>query len=324
MKATSLLLFFIVTTSICLAQEVSGTVKVNGIGAMGCTVTNKTQKVNAMTNEKGVFTIKAKKGDEIEFNFIGYLTQTIVVGDSKVLDVTLTENNSTMEDVVVVSQRSISTRNFWVGAKVGYNFINNEEDNGFVGSANIAVNLLDNNDSKNYFGVVGNIGNFKFNQEEDDNNNIQKIAQSANGLNVGVAYTREGMKKGNREFKTIKQAPISYFRGSVSTGMKFTSFKNVGKDSTSINFPEFATTIGFEFEQTGFKNGGSLTFSLGSTLFLFDKNIYNQIFNDSRNSLLNFEFNVILPISKKLGFYVNGTFAQKISAIYTFGVIIKE
>lgn len=324
MKATFLLLFFITTTCICLAQEVSGTVKVNEIGAMGCTVTNKTKKVSVMTNEKGMFTIKAQKGDELEFNFVGYLAQSIVVGDSKILDVVLTENNNGLEEVVVISSRSISSRNFWVGAKVGYNFINNEEDNGFVGSANIAINLLDNNDSKNYFGVVGNIGNFKFNQEEDDNNNIQKIAQSANGLNVGVAYTREYMKKGSKVFSSIKEAPISYFRKSVSTGMKFTSFKNVGKDSTSVNFPEFATTIGFEFEQTGFKNGGSLTFSVGSTLFLFDKNVYSQIFNESRNSLLNFEFTVILPISKKLGFYVNGTFAQKISAIYTFGVIIKE
>jgi len=324
MKSIFLSLLFIIATVATFAQEISGIVRVNGIPAVGCSVTNKSQNISVQTNNKGEFTIKAVKGDEISFSFVGYLEQSITIGDSKVLDVVLSEDNYGMEEVVVIASRSISSRNFWVGAKVGYNFINNEQDNGFIGSASIAVNLLDNNDSKNYFGVVGNIGNFKFNQEEDDNNNIQKIAQSANGLNVGLAYTRENMKKGKKVFTTIKEAPISYFRNSVSTGMKFTSFKNVGKDSASVNFPEFATTIGFEYEQTGFKNGGSLTFSIGSTFFLFDKNLYIEIFHENRSSLLNFEFNIILPLSKTLGFYVNGTFAQKTSSIYTFGVILKN
>lgn len=295
----------------------------------GCTVFNITKstdekKVVVFTNQEGEFSIDAEIGDKINFNYVGYSSQNITIANKDNLTVYLELENKNIGEVVLtnLSSPSISSRNFWVGAKIGYNFIGNADDNFFVGSASIALNLLDNNDSHHTFGVIGNIGNFKFNKDSSDTKNIQKVSQSINGLTVGLGYTHETFIKGKSKYNS-NQYPTSYFRQFFHSGVRLTTFTKVGKDSSTVNLAQSVTTIGFEFEQSGFKNGGSITASVGGSLYLFDKNIYKKIFDEEKNKLLTLDFTIILPISKQMGFFVNGTFAKKTSASYILGIIFR-
>lgn len=294
----------------------------------GCLVTNETKstiekKIATETNKNGEFSIEAHVGDKINFSLVGFSTQSRTVSSHDTINVNLSPAEG-LSGIVLTgfSSSNISTRNFWAGAKIGYNFIGKADDNFFVGSASMALNLLDNNDTHHTFGVIGNIGNFKFNKDTSDTKDIQKVGQSINGLSVGLGYTHETYIKGTSEYKS-NQYPTSYFRQFIQSGVRLTTFTNVGKDSLTINLAQSVTTCGLEFEQTGFKNGGSITASMAVSLYLFDKNISQQLFNEKRNNLLTMDFTVILPISKQMGFFVNGTFTKNTSAAYILGIIFR-
>jgi hypothetical protein len=250
---------------------VSGVVKDESKNPIaGCLVKNITTSDTTKTNGNGEFSIAAKIGDELTFSFVGLTTYKITVVDIKNIDVNLSQNSNLEKVVVSGNNPSLSPNNFWTGAKVGYNFASNSDDNFFVGSASINLNLLNLADKRKTFGVVGNIGNFKFNNDTTDSKNIQKLSQSINGLSVGLGYTRQTIINGNT-VKENEDKVVSYFRKFIVSGYRLNTFKNVGKDSSTINFNQSFTTAGLEFEQKGFSNRGSLTASIGFTMLLFDK-----------------------------------------------------
>ena len=306
-----ILLTILNTTVYSQVFNLKGTVKTKEGPANGCSVINRTAKDTTSTNEYGVFTIPAKAGDIISFGFVGFATHEVKVKDDRDLNVVLESAGGLSE--VIVTGYSVSIKNYWIGAKIGYNFTSNADDNFFVGSATIALNLLKTDNREHIFGVVGNIGNFKFNQDTTDSKNIQKLTQSINGLSIGLGYTHDKQNS----------STVSAFRKFFQTGMRLTTFKNVGEDSATINFPQLATTAGIEFEKAGFTNGGSITASAGVSLFLFDKKLYKEIFNEKKSKLITFDCSVILPINKNMGFFANGTFSKKASAIYILGIIFK-
>ena len=324
----SLILLFFALSTYSQTFTIKGKVSTKDSPIAGCSVVNETKsvgekKVLTITNQKGEYSIEAEKGDKINFYYAGFTPQSIIVNNSDALNIKLEVSESLSEVVVTgFGSSSVSIRNFWVGAKIGYNFIGNTDDDFFVGSATIALNLLDNNDTHHSFGIIGNFGNFKFNKDTSDTKNIQKVAQSINGLSIGVGYTHETSLKGKNEYKS-KQYPKSYFREFIQSGVRLTTFTKVGKDSSTANLGQSMTTGGVEFEQTGFKNGGSITASMGVSLYLFDKDIYKKIFDEEKSRLVTLDFTIILPISKNMGFFVNGTFAKKTSAAYILGVILK-
>ncbi|QCE41646.1 SusC/RagA family TonB-linked outer membrane protein [Psychroserpens sp. NJDZ02] len=56
----------------------------------------------ASTDFDGQYQIKVKSGDVLQFSYIGYTAQTVVVGDQKTIDVSLSVDANTLEEVVVV------------------------------------------------------------------------------------------------------------------------------------------------------------------------------------------------------------------------------
>ncbi|AUC74209.1 SusC/RagA family TonB-linked outer membrane protein [Olleya sp. Bg11-27] len=56
----------------------------------------------ASTDFDGQYQIQVKSGDVLQFSYIGYTAQTVVVGDQKIIDVSLSVDANTLEEVVVV------------------------------------------------------------------------------------------------------------------------------------------------------------------------------------------------------------------------------
>ena len=248
-------------------------------------------------------------------SYIGYTTKEVAVEGENKIDIKL-DSEAYLEELVV-SSGSVSSKNYWIGAKIGYNFIGDTDDNFFVGSASISINLIEGLGKKHMFGVIGNIGNFKFDKKED-NNDIKKLAQSINGVSVGLGYTHES-----------EDTPIFYdngkliFRQFIHTGLRITSFDEIGEDKETETLAQSASTAGLEMEITGFKNKGALTLSTGVSLYLFDSTIYQKIFEKDKGSLVTLDCTIILPIAEKVGFFMNGTFSKDSSAAFIMGIILK-
>ena len=59
--------------------------------------------IGTATNHNGVYELLVKEGNELVFTFIGYEPQTVKVGQSKVINVRLTEITEMLEEAVVVA-----------------------------------------------------------------------------------------------------------------------------------------------------------------------------------------------------------------------------
>ncbi|MEO7045602.1 MAG: carboxypeptidase-like regulatory domain-containing protein, partial [Ferruginibacter sp.] len=68
----------------------------------GVSVTIKGQSTGTQTNQEGKFSIKALKGQVLEFSSVGYDNKKVTVGESNYFKVTLSSVNKLMDDIVVV------------------------------------------------------------------------------------------------------------------------------------------------------------------------------------------------------------------------------
>ena len=101
----SLFLLFLLCSMVTFAQavKVEGTVKdATGNSIPGVTVMVKGTKKGVATNDLGRFSIQAEKTDVLVFSFTGFTTKEETVGPRTTIDLTLLENISTLNDVVVV------------------------------------------------------------------------------------------------------------------------------------------------------------------------------------------------------------------------------
>lgn len=101
MKNT-LLIYFLLLVGVVSAQEMTvGGVVVdeNNIPLPGATVFVKGTKNGTSTDFDGKYSIKAYNGDKLEFSYVGYATQIVVVS-SETINVTL-QPDSSLEEVVV-------------------------------------------------------------------------------------------------------------------------------------------------------------------------------------------------------------------------------
>lgn len=92
---------------IASAQEpgtVSGTVTSasDGEPLIGASVLVKGTTIGTDTDIDGNFTVKAKKGDVLQFRYVGFEPSEVKVGDSNVINVMLQENENNLDEVVVV------------------------------------------------------------------------------------------------------------------------------------------------------------------------------------------------------------------------------
>jgi len=97
------MLFSIMAT---LAQEmaISGMVSdISGLSLPGTTIIIKGTSKGVSTDFDGNYSIKANTGEILVFSFVGYVTQEVKIGTSNIINVTLTEDSTALEEVVVTA-----------------------------------------------------------------------------------------------------------------------------------------------------------------------------------------------------------------------------
>lgn len=96
----------IISTGIVQAQSttITGTVTsaTDGEPLIGATVLIKNTTTGTATDIDGRYAVNAKPGDILVFSYIGFITSEIKVGSDSVIDVTLQENDNSLDEVVVV------------------------------------------------------------------------------------------------------------------------------------------------------------------------------------------------------------------------------
>jgi len=96
----SVLCFF---TVLAQAQTVKGVVRdQNGDAIIGATVKVLGARGGTVTDNKGQYSIDAPSGSILSVSYVGYLTKQIRLRGENMVDVTLMEDNTTLNDIVVI------------------------------------------------------------------------------------------------------------------------------------------------------------------------------------------------------------------------------
>jgi len=106
-KIKYLLLLLLMSASAAIAQKKTITGKVTSQDGKGpllsVNVLADKQKVGAVTNADGTYSITVdKKATVLIFSYVGYTTQTVVIGDKTTIDVIMIPANTTGDEVVVI------------------------------------------------------------------------------------------------------------------------------------------------------------------------------------------------------------------------------
>ena len=112
-KSWAILLLMLISMSVANAQDkVSGVVKDDtGETMPGVSVTVKgSSGVGAVTDIDGAFTIAVKRGAVLTFSFLGYTPQDVKATPGKLMQITLQEDNKTLNEVVVVGYQPVRQR----------------------------------------------------------------------------------------------------------------------------------------------------------------------------------------------------------------------
>lgn len=105
LRSVSVFLFLVGAYAVSYAQQrtVTGTVSdASGLGLPGVNVVKKGTTTGTATDGSGNFSIEASDDDVLVISFIGYQPQEVKVGTQTKISVTLIEDISTLEEVVVV------------------------------------------------------------------------------------------------------------------------------------------------------------------------------------------------------------------------------
>ncbi|SER94238.1 SusC/RagA family TonB-linked outer membrane protein [Pedobacter rhizosphaerae] len=108
-------------------RQLTGVVKdkSDGTALVGVSVTLKDSKAGTSTDANGVYKISVpQKGSILVFNYMGYKTKTVIVGDQNKVDVTLEEDVNTLQEVTV---------------NVGYGVVKKKDLTGAVSSVSSEV-----------------------------------------------------------------------------------------------------------------------------------------------------------------------------------------
>ena len=103
-KLVSFMLAILATTAL-FAQNKTVTGRVvdqNGEGVISASVMEKGTANGTVTDLDGNYSISVRPGATLEFSSIGYATQEVVVGAQSVINVTLNEDTTFLDEVVVV------------------------------------------------------------------------------------------------------------------------------------------------------------------------------------------------------------------------------
>lgn len=103
----NILLFIVcMITHLSIAQQITITGSVvdtqNGQPVPFVNIINTSTNSGSTSDFDGNFVVKASKGDILEFSYVGYITKSITVGDSKTLQIQIEEDVAELESVVVI------------------------------------------------------------------------------------------------------------------------------------------------------------------------------------------------------------------------------
>ncbi|MGE8241086.1 MAG: carboxypeptidase-like regulatory domain-containing protein, partial [Sphingobacterium sp.] len=90
-------------TSLFAQQGISGTVSDAKGPIAGATISVKGTNRASQSSTNGSFSIQATQGETIRISLVGYKPQEIVVGTTKTINVTLSNDESTLGEVVVTA-----------------------------------------------------------------------------------------------------------------------------------------------------------------------------------------------------------------------------
>ena len=132
----SFLMFFALTLS-AYAQQISGTVSdENGVPLPGATVIVQGTSNGVSTDFDGNYSISASMGDTLVFSFVGYTSQSVVVGSSSTVNVALEPDNALDEVVVTALGVQRNTK------ALGYSVTNVDGDEISANPSTNAINAL--------------------------------------------------------------------------------------------------------------------------------------------------------------------------------------
>ena len=99
-----LLLFMSVSFYAQNTFKMKGTVvaKSDSLGLPGVTIRVLKTSRGGVTDFEGNFEIEVKKGETVEFSYLGFTTQTVLIADQKSLRIVLAEGSNLLDEIVVV------------------------------------------------------------------------------------------------------------------------------------------------------------------------------------------------------------------------------
>lgn len=106
-----ILMLSLLLGNFAMAQQTILTGKVtdssSGEPLPGVSIVVKGTTNGTITNMDGIFSLNTKKGDVIQFSFVGYKTQEVVVQDQKNVSVGLVEDKAELQEVVVIGYGTV-------------------------------------------------------------------------------------------------------------------------------------------------------------------------------------------------------------------------
>jgi hypothetical protein len=161
-------------------------------------------------------------------------------------------------------------------------------------------------------GSIFNIGTLRTVESEFENNQdkinstLTEIANSSQGINIGLNPYFEVFKKNNGFTMTINAlaaAKINAFK----TDTDELKYLLQGRFSLGTDL-----TIGESYP---------LTFSFAPVYTVFNSNDYLNIFGEEKSNLLSFDSSIIIPIGKGVGGVIDFNFGNDIDFAWGFGII---
>lgn len=213
------------------------------------------------------------------------------------------------------TQKGAAPNSLWFGSQATYQISSNPEfaDNftpmakGFyeittfkIGKKDLVLPSVFN------LGMMRSVSSDFETKKEEISANLQDIANSSQGINIGL----------NPYYKIIeKENGFTITLHSLLSG-KINSFTSDSIDVKYLLQGRFSLgadlTIGEEYP---------LTFSFSPVYSIFDSKIFNELFDEGKSELFSFETSIIIPIGSGVGGVVDLNFGKDIDFAWGFGVV---
>ncbi|MBN2806321.1 MAG: SusC/RagA family TonB-linked outer membrane protein, partial [Prolixibacteraceae bacterium] len=184
-----LILFMCLSGFITLAQDRLITGKVSdasGSPMTGVTVVESGTTNGTVTDFDGLYSLKVSAGSTLQFSFIGFVTQTIEVGNQTSIHITLAEQATDIDEVVIV----------------GYGTVKKNDLTGSVGSINAESLVMKGSPSvlQSMQGSVAGVSITQSGSRDQAGFDIQIRGKSSINAKVSPLYVVDGVICGDIDF----------------------------------------------------------------------------------------------------------------------------